>query len=1042
MLDDYLQSVSGHLRRLAWARVAGLVAISIAALTFLGAWYVRREVPTSDQLLVLRVLAGLVIAAGTIMLVRLSARSSAVAELERRVPEFGGRLETWVDAQQRQLDSSVLALLGLQVGRIAERHPSARVIDRLEWIGPIMLSAAAVVGLVALLSGQAGGWSTAAKRLWLGDLLSAGQPHIAVAPGNSIVPVGFDVIVEARAVGFDPGAMRLVARFDGGSDWQDVAMSRLSDDSFGFVFVAVGSQIDYYAQTDNVQSERYSIRVAELPRVTSVELVADYPDWTGLEPLHSSEGDIAALAGTTVEVSVQLDKPADEVYLVVDDGSEDMETAGERFLGDFAISESGYWHIAVAHEDGLARISDRFRIDAVEDQAPEIVYVWPGRDRQATAIEEVSMEFSATDDFAVENMTVNYSVNGGAWKSHDLDVESPDWLLALEETTTVDGASLSAGDVVSLYATVSDHAQTVRSDLYFLDIRPFDRRYRESQQNSSSQGSGGDQLDIAERQKEIITATWNLANKAQEEVSDELDRETSVVAVLQEKLAEQVQVLIERASARGLDQDDSVAEFVESLDLALTEMAPAAQRLGDGQLEEALPPEQRALAHLRAAEASVRDINVSLAERSRGQGTLSNSLSELVDLEMDRERNRYETPQAANPGAAAQEQDPEWQQLEELAARQEQLAQERARGDENPASRWQQQKLERELEALREQLQRRQAASRQRPGSMSERSLGDAIADLEQASERLQQNRNDPEASREIGQALKRAADSLKQQAASDVRDQLQDARQTARALQDAQEGIMDRLEANQERSLDASEAGEFDPWQDFTMAGDVTTKAQMREDLQVLRKQLADAVNALGEDQSAAELLRAAQAELDEDRVDERLAASADAFEMGRPLYALGHEEIVTRSLARLNEQLETAQQVLGEGQAMRARNDPRRAVASLRQALAAARQGDGIDAEALGAVAAQTEALRLRLGEDLDASLERDRANYRARGLNSEDPELLYRLAEASLDLVEGALNASDAAGIQAQELRDSARDSAASADYFRELSDGARQ
>ena len=1041
MLDSYIQSVTSRLRLLAWARVAGIVAVSIAVLTLLGAWYVRREVPTADQLLILRVLGSLAIAAGTLTLVRLFAGTSAVVELEKRVPEFAGRLETWADARQRQLKSGVLALLDLEVTRIAEHHPSGKVIGRLEWLWPMVLSAAAVLGVLALLSGQAGGWSAAAKRLWLGDLFSAGEPHIAVVPGNSVVPVGFDVIVEARAVGFDPGAMRLVARFDGGSDWQDVTMSRLSDDSFGFVFVAVGSQIDYYAQTDNVQSERYSIQVAELPRVTSVELQADYPDWTGLQPLLSSEGDIAALAGTSVEVSVQLDKPADEVYLVVDDGSEDMEAAAERYLGDFAISEAGYWHVAVAHEDGLARISDRFRIDVVEDQAPEVVYVWPGRDRQATAIEEVSMEFSATDDFAVEKMTVNFSVNGGSWMSHDLDVESPDWLLALEETTTVEGASLSAGDVVSLYATASDHAQTARSDLYFLDVRPFDRRYRESQQNSSSQGAGGDQLDIAERQKEIITATWNLANKAQEG-SDELDRETSVVAVLQEKLAEQVQVLIERASARGLDQDDSVAQFVESLDLALAEMAPAAQRLGDGQLDEALPPEQRALAHLRAAEASVRDINVSLAERSRGQGTLSNSLSELVDLEMDRERNRYETPQSANPGASPQEQDPEWQRLEELAARQEQLAQERARGEENPASRWQQQRLERELQALRDQLQRRQAGGQQRSGSMNERSLGDAIADLEQAGERLQQSRNDPEASREISQALKRAAESLKQQAASDVRAELQDARQTAQALQDAQEGIMDRLEANQERSLDASEAGEFDPWQDFTMAADVSTKAQMREDLQRLRQQLADTVSAIGEDTSAAEVLRSAQAELDEDRIDERLAASADAFEMGRPLYALGHEEIVSRSLARLNEQLETAQQVLGEGQALRARNDPRRAVASLRQALTAARQGDGIDAEALGAIAAQTEALRMRLGEDLDANLERDRANYRARGLNSEDPELLYRLAEASLDLVEGALNRRDAASIQAQELRDSARDSPASADYFRELSDGARE
>ena len=93
MLDSYIQSVANRLRLLAWARVAGIVAVSIAVLTVLGAWYVRWEVPTADQLLILRVLGSLAIAAGTLLLVRLSLGTSAIVELEKRVPEFAGRLD-------------------------------------------------------------------------------------------------------------------------------------------------------------------------------------------------------------------------------------------------------------------------------------------------------------------------------------------------------------------------------------------------------------------------------------------------------------------------------------------------------------------------------------------------------------------------------------------------------------------------------------------------------------------------------------------------------------------------------------------------------------------------------------------------------------------------------------------------------------------------------------------------------------------------------------------------------------------------------------
>jgi len=147
-----------------------------------------------------------------------------------------------------------------------------------------------------------------------------------------------------------------------------------------------------------------------------------------------------------------------------------------------------------------------------------------------------------------------------------------------------------------------------------------------------------------------------------------------------------------------------------------------------------------------------------------------------------------------------------------------------------------------------------------------------------------------------------------------------------------------------------------------------------------------------------------------------------------------LGHEEIVRRALARLGGQLERAESRLGAGRAGDGSGDPRREVEALREALAAA--GGRLEADELKAVAERVEALRFELGPELELDLTADRLGYVKRGLNSDDPAALYRLTLESLDRLDVALARPEGPGIQAEESRDPARDSAESAEYFRRL------
>ena len=74
------------------------------------------------------------------------------------------------------------------------------------------------------------------------------------------------------------------------------------------------------------------------------------------------------------------------------------------------------------------------------------------------------------------------------------------------------------------------------------------------------------------------------------------------------------------------------------------------------------------------------------------------------------------------------------------------------------------------------------------------------------------------------------------------------------------------------------------------------------------------------------------------------------------------------------------------------------------------------------------------------MDGQLQADRASYGPRGLNSDNPEVLYKMTEATLDLLEVALNETTRSSVRAQEQRSPQRDSSAVAEYFQRLSDEA--
>lgn len=960
--DRYLNLFRLRLQQLLLARAAAVLAICALVITVIAVTIAIRSGFPNGQIIMARlILLGTLAALFYWLIIRpnRNLETDAAAEIETRTPAFRGRVETYVE--MRDSANPLREFLAEDTLRVAKDYPPEKQVAQKEFTLAIAVAGIAVVGLLFLALAGPGNYAYGVRHLWFGWAIPGLLPpqSIEVTPGDDGIRLGGTVNVRATMRGFTPGKAWVNARFADG-EWQRVEMAD-AEEEFEFTFFSVRETLQYYVSTSNVRSPTYKISVVDLPVVENLALTYHFPDWTNRESeIVDPGGDVRAIFATEIEIHIKSDRTMTPGELVVDEQVIPLRIDGDTATARFKVAQDGQYFVAAKVGGEQIRLTDDYFITLLDDESPTIEFARPGRDWSASGIEEVTARIRVEDDFKLESLELHYSVNGADWQSVDLPVESQiaevDHVFFLENMSVLSsGTSLKPGDLVSYYAIATDRENTSRTDIFFIDIQPFDRRYSQSQQAGQPRGQQGPQQDeISRRQREIIVSTWNIIREQKENRGDDgayVADNAALLSRVQATLKDQVVTLVQRTQARQLTASaEDIALFVENLNKAADVMIPAAERLGEIELEQALLPEQEALQHLLAAEAVFTDISISMQRNNRGGrgGQAGRDLTEMFEMEMDLEKNQYETGSSASPNPRQQQMDEAADDLSELARRQQQLAKNLNQTRmPTPAQRWQQEMLRREVEELRERLEQMQdpaesaqaqnqqaqngqegstsSSGQSSRGEPAERQMDELRRRLDSAVRAMNdatREGSNPEdlrrAADEAGRQLEGARDRAIEEREQAMQAALHDLAERADELYETQSAMEEQLqEAIRGVQVGSNEFGRLDSGLTIDEEKELAkNKRRLQSRIQTLEQDARTTALQIDDQQpDAANQLRAGVEKLRELEIETRIAYAAVYIEQGEAVYVVASESAVTDALRQLREDMQRAERLAGRG-------------------------------------------------------------------------------------------------------------------------------
>ena len=776
---------------------------------------------------------------------------------------------------------------------------------------------------------------------------------LAVEPGNARILRGKSLPIHVTVTGKSADKVVLTYRDIGAQqpstsdineEDQQINMLQNPDDKRGFAYEIfnIDADMEYSVVANEATSERYTVEVFEMPKVTEISVAYTYPDYTGLKPVvQTGTGDIHAVVGTQAEIRLTTNKAIQTASIAFSSQqsavSQELSDAGEnvrnvdndlpRADSQMVISdgntltttidvvEDGSYDIRLLCIDGFNNeIPIEYMIRAIPDAVPEVVIKEPGRDVKATKLDEVEIIAEATDDYGVAELKLMYRIGSDELQAlvmesskeavnHQRSALSNENLLPegfrkpRAESQYADGTytfyleefDIEPGDIISYYAHATDNNTRTgpgeaSSDLYFIEIRPFNENFHEGEsEGEPGQAEPNPLSEVISSQKEIIRETSKHISAKPVAVTQKYRTAVRKTGEKQTELKDKTQRVVDEFSAAMQGESAVTPEILMNLEDAIDKMGEASDSLNAVRPDEAIPPEQEALELLIKVSLEIPKVLIQMRNSNP-------ELAEELELEMEELQSELENQQNELDMERQEQTQEMLDQARQMLGEQQQLSEQSQQlGRENQPSpsemqqnSQQQGQLAQQAQQMAQQLNTMQQSGQGTQGqrlNQAGEAMQQAGEQMEGASQGMQQE--EPQLSAAKGQKaeerLQEAIEQLEKVAAEYTDAALDRVSQQLQELTEAQSDVQQQTQELRGRSQES----EMRP-EDFRRASELANQQrELQRNLETLERTLRDIQEQLTPDNpEAAQNVADATRRLAEEQTTEDMATAQRALQ------------------------------------------------------------------------------------------------------------------------------------------------------------------
>jgi hypothetical protein len=738
-------------------------------------------------------------------------------ELERQFPELQGRLTTALEQSADEHGKfSFLQehLFAETIHHSTQQDWSRAVSDRsLRWVQAV--PAALLLAFVALWWQLPRGADAAAPSLVAGE---AHENGVEVTPGDTELEKGTALILLAKFHNQMPSAAELVIGESAESERRLPLTRSLSDPVYGGAVPEVQAPFSYKVSWDGGSTRAFKVAVFEYPKLERSDITLTYPDYTKLPAKRIEDTrHTSAVEGTKLDLELSLNKPVASAVLTAKKNAKDAAEAKDialevspdkpvAVLRGHIPAQSARYELVLTDADGRrSKQAVPFSFDVVPNRVPELKLASPKGDQRPSALQEITFDGTVWDDFGVVACGLEVTTPGGEAVTVEFGKDVPakekrafQKLLSMEDLSAVP-------DQLFAWHTWADDfgpdgkVRRTKGDLFFAEVRAFEEIFRQGEgmdsqqqqqqqqdQQQQQQGQQGQAEQLVKLQKQIITATWKLAQKiGAHESSKSHPSHSEDLKVIRDSQAD-AHSQAEAAAGEAAGSPATAALWqgaLQNMQQALEKLEKAAE--APAELASAVAPEQaayQALLKLKEREFQVSRQNRQQQQQQSQQGQSQGEQQQqqqLDQLDLAKNEDRYETQREAQAQQSAErrEQMQVLNRLKELAQRQDDVN-EKLKELQAALS---EAKTEEEKEAARRELKRLEEEQRQ------------MLADADELRQRMEQQQNQSETAEQREQ-LDQARENMQQAAEAAAQGQASQALASGTRAQEQMEQMREDL--------------------------------------------------------------------------------------------------------------------------------------------------------------------------------------------------------------------------------------------------------